>query len=210
MFHRNGISLIIEKLKSLSIDHWTIHVKPDLERIFNLDLTDIDNTVKRLKSVKYNDVDTLNAIYQLFEINPKQFLDNVKPYLTTNQVITLSLDPLITIGAHTTDHRELYLEKDKDRIKTQILQSINVVRRITKEEVIPFAFPFTSENMPMDILEEIKNEFYPNLSMFGEPNFSATKSPVIYRYGFDDCSYNAVDTIKNHYLESIKRLIGFQ
>jgi peptidoglycan/xylan/chitin deacetylase (PgdA/CDA1 family) len=82
------------------------------------------------------------------------FLKNEKPYLTTDQIQTLSKQGF-TIGAHSVDH-PYYNKISLDEQLRQTRESLDFVASIVHQKLRLFAFPFTDFNVPKDFFEEIK------------------------------------------------------
>lgn len=61
-----------------------------------------------------------------------------------------------TIGAHTRTHPLLGAFRDQGRLENEIVGSCATVRRLTGEENIPFAFPFSGDGVDRHLLEELR------------------------------------------------------
>jgi peptidoglycan/xylan/chitin deacetylase (PgdA/CDA1 family) len=73
-------------------------------------------------------------------IDSRGYLQEARPYLTTEQLRRLHADGF-TIGAHSCSHRRL---QGLSRVEAEheIVQSCRIVRDITGERQVPFAFPY--------------------------------------------------------------------
>ena len=69
-------------------------------------------------------------------------LDNLG-YITTEQLIELSNDPLCTIGSHGMTHTK-YFDKDRRELEYELSESKRVLELITNKKVNLFAYPYGS------------------------------------------------------------------
>lgn len=87
---------------------------------------------------------------KILEIDEQDYLINKQPYLTKDQIRILASEGF-TIGAHSKSHK-LLGNTDLDTLRNEIVQSCQIIRRITGIEQIPFAFPISSEGIkPSDL-----------------------------------------------------------
>jgi len=94
-------------------------------------------------------------LFQYF--SPQQvddFLKNEKPYLSVEQIQTLS-NKGFTIGAHSIDH-PYYYRISLEQQRKQTLESLNFVSSMIRQKLRLFAFPFTDFNLSKPFFEEIK------------------------------------------------------
>jgi hypothetical protein len=73
-------------------------------------------------------------------IDSRNYLQQVKPYLTTEQIRVLHADGF-TIGAHSCSHRRLQ-ELSRADAEHEIVESCRIIRGITGQPSVPFAFPY--------------------------------------------------------------------
>jgi len=104
------------------------------------------------------------------------FLKNEKPYLTVEQIQTLSAQGF-TIGAHSVDH-PYYYEIPYDEQVLQTLRSLEFVSSIVNQKLRLFAFPFTDFNISKQFFEELKP--FVDLS-FGTANLKNDEIPFNYQ-----------------------------
>ena len=100
----------------------------------------------------YEDKETL---FQYFA--PQQvydFLNETKPYLTTEQIKSLS-NQGFTIGAHSIDHPYFYKIPFVEQLR-QTRDSLHFVSFIITQKLRLFAFPFTDDHVFKKFFEEIK------------------------------------------------------
>jgi peptidoglycan/xylan/chitin deacetylase (PgdA/CDA1 family) len=73
-------------------------------------------------------------------IDPRSYLQQAQPYLTTEQLRALHADGF-TIGAHSCSHRRLQ-DLSRADAEHEIVESCRIVGRITGQPSVPFAFPY--------------------------------------------------------------------
>ncbi len=207
LFYRNGISLLIDKLSNLDNSDWGKIFQQKIENHQHQSFPDINSFILFLKSVHFKDREILHFYYELFEINVADFLQNKQPYLSTSEIKELNNETLITIGAHTLDHSELFMEKDTTEIKRQIVESAKRIISITGKKVVPFAFPFTSHGVSRKIISEIQAENTAIRGFFGEAVISKKDTQVIARFAFDNPDLRIDNSIKMVYIEYLKSAI---
>jgi peptidoglycan/xylan/chitin deacetylase (PgdA/CDA1 family) len=74
------------------------------------------------------------------DIDSRGYLQKAQPYLTTEQLRQLHADGF-TIGAHSCSHRRLQ-ELSRADAEHEIIESCRIVRDITGQLNVPFAFPY--------------------------------------------------------------------
>ena len=73
-------------------------------------------------------------------IDVQEYLHKARPYLTSDQIRQLRLDGF-TIGAHSLSHRLLQnLRRTRPNVRS--LRSCRIVRDLTGQQSVPFAFPY--------------------------------------------------------------------
>ena len=132
------------------------------------ELTDILKT--ELLMCQYKDKE------KLFQYFPQQqvadFLHTEKPYLTTEQIKTLSKQGF-TIGAHSVDHPYYHQIPLKEQLR-QTRDSLDFVATVVNQKLRLFAFPFTDFNVDRDFFREIRPDV--DLS-FGTANLKNDEIP---------------------------------
>ncbi len=73
-------------------------------------------------------------------IDARRYLQDVQPYLTSEQLRQLHRDGF-TIGAHSCSHRRLQ-NLPRHEAEREIVESCRIVREITGAAEVPFAFPY--------------------------------------------------------------------
>ncbi len=82
----------------------------------------------------------LDQLQARLGIEPQSYLRRVQPYLTTQQIRQLQSDGF-TIGAHSCSHRRLQ-GLPRAEAEHEIVESCRIIRDITGQRSVPFAFPY--------------------------------------------------------------------
>ena len=113
---------------------------------------------------------------KLFQYFPQQqvadFLNTEKPYLTTEQIKTLSKQGF-TIGAHSADHPYYHQIPLEEQLR-QTRESLDFVAQMVNQKLRLFAFPFTDFKVSKDFFQEIQPDV--DLS-FGTANLKNDEIP---------------------------------
>lgn len=139
MFYRHKISLILNEIKSS---------KHSLEIMCGHFALDSSKIVSMLNCLTYST--EINKILNLLKIDLKAYLNEIKPYLTSKQLVELKKLG-ITIGNHSKNHpnfNTLTFQEQKD----QVLEVNSFLQNELGVEDLYFSFPFGDH--------EIKNEFF--------------------------------------------------
>ena len=201
-FYRNIISLIIDKINSLDDQSQETFFKEinDLNYFNeNVDNQTFSTTIKR---IKYDEQEIIKKLSRLLNIQPKSY------FLNKQQILQLHEHPLVTIGAHSLDHRD-FAYCSEDEIKHQITESVEEIKKVTKSEIVPFAFPFSSESVNRSLLEKIQSENSNIYPFFGECSFKSNDEIVLKRFQGERFvyPYHIKTTIKQEYIHHLKDLM---
>jgi peptidoglycan/xylan/chitin deacetylase (PgdA/CDA1 family) len=88
-------------------------------------------------------------------VDPQAYLAKVQPYQTAAQIRQLRADGF-TIGAHSCSHRWLQ-DLSPDEARHEIVESCRIVRDITGQSTVPFAFPYFGGGLARTWLADIRN-----------------------------------------------------
>ena len=205
-FYRNKVSICMERVLNSDQEELKKVISFFHERQINL--SSREEIAKYLRSTTYKDLSLINEFVSFLGINAGEIASNGEYYLSTKEIVDLHNHPLITIGAHTIDHRELYLLDSPKEIIRQIVQSCEIIKGITNQRNVPFAFPYTSERVDRSILNSIKAEHKWIGDLFGECDLSKDSDLVIKRFaGEGTSSKNIFQSIKNEYVMHFKHLL---
>jgi len=82
----------------------------------------------------------LQGLLTCLGIDARSYLQKAQPYLTTGQLRELHADGF-TIGAHSCSHRRLQ-DLSRTDAEREIVESCRIVRDLTGQPSVPFAFPY--------------------------------------------------------------------
>jgi peptidoglycan/xylan/chitin deacetylase (PgdA/CDA1 family) len=136
LFFRYKAALIIDKLN----------------RLFSSQKYDFPDKSEIL-SIKYPDRCRLDRIASDLALDFGAFLQQKKPYLTSNEIKTMQQKGF-SFGGHSIDHPNYYLLSEEEQMK-QTLDSCAYVRNVFSEQHPYFAFPFSSEGVSDAFFENI-------------------------------------------------------
>jgi peptidoglycan/xylan/chitin deacetylase (PgdA/CDA1 family) len=162
-FRETEASLCIEAICRLPIEHVEAIVRdlrldsrlrPPPERTafsslrLPLDIAGLDGQPHRrlrpllhwLLTVGKDDMGLLRQLSDRLGIDAQDYVLKARPYLTTRQILQLRADGF-TIGAHSCGHH-LLQDMTRADAELQIIESCRIVRDITGQASVPFAFPY--------------------------------------------------------------------
>lgn len=101
-----------------------------------------DDGLADVYTIAYPFLKSLNIPFTVFVLSDK--LDQ-PGYLTTEQLLEIAADPLVTIGSHGTDHTRLS-QADKDKQRHELLASKEKLEQLLGKPCRFFAYPFGAYN----------------------------------------------------------------
>jgi peptidoglycan/xylan/chitin deacetylase (PgdA/CDA1 family) len=107
------------------------------------------------------------ALLARLGIDAARYLEEVKPYLTSEQLRQLHADGF-TIGAHSVSHPRLQ-ELAPAEAEREIVESCRSVRAITGQSSVPFAFPYSGGGLDRAWLAGLRAR-HPDLGLFFDTN----------------------------------------
>lgn len=131
-------------------------VRPPLEmaRLDTAVAPQMKPLVRWLLGATRDDAELLGAFAARLGIDPRRYLAQNSPYLTTQQIRDLRAQGF-TIGAHSCSHR-LLQSLARDDAEREIVESCRVVRDITGQTTVPFAFPFFGGGLDRGWLADLR------------------------------------------------------
>ena len=150
MFFRNKISLCVEAALRLGNDsahaiHTIVPEAPGNETP--------DTLATRLLRMTSTDEARIDEACDALGVDIGMYLSKVRPYLTSRNVQELVADGF-AIGAHSVTHRHLG-SISADEIEEEVVASAEHVQKLTGQNRVPFAFPFSGNGVPRELLSRI-------------------------------------------------------
>jgi peptidoglycan/xylan/chitin deacetylase (PgdA/CDA1 family) len=109
-----------------------------------------------LLTIDAADAPVLRALSLRLGIDPCAYVRTAQPYLTTQQMRQLRADGF-TIGAHSRSHRGLQ-RLPQAEAEREIVESCRIVRDLTGQEKVPFAFPYFGGGLDRDWLARLRRK----------------------------------------------------
>jgi peptidoglycan/xylan/chitin deacetylase (PgdA/CDA1 family) len=182
MMYRNAISLCLDRLRTMN-DAELGAVAARLGSRYRALLDTREQLGKWMLNLTYPERDKLQTLCELLALDIDEFLRRHKPYMTREQIVDLSRDGF-TIGAHSCNHPELWLLNWADATR-EIVESCDVVRQLTLQPSVPFAFPFNGARLSRDKLAQLRRE-HPFVGLFYDTNdLRLERDFVVNRIGGD-------------------------
>jgi peptidoglycan/xylan/chitin deacetylase (PgdA/CDA1 family) len=107
-----------------------------------------------LLTISDGQVPLLDQLCDQLGIDVQGYLLKARPYLTSDQVRRLRLDGF-TIGAHSQSHR-LLQNLSPDETEREIVESCRIVRDLTGQQSVPFAFPYFGAGLDRTWLAQLR------------------------------------------------------
>ena len=150
LFFRYKASILIEKLQNSK--KTSIPLK-QIETWFEQKQLDFKNKCLSIRSINYSNKHLLDELAVLLEVDFHKYLLENKPYLTTEQIISLKKQGFL-FGAHSIDH-PLYSELDENQQLMQTTQSISEIATKFGIDYKIFSFPFTDFGVTKSFFDKI-------------------------------------------------------
>jgi peptidoglycan/xylan/chitin deacetylase (PgdA/CDA1 family) len=140
IFYRNKVSLVIERLRAVSIEE-SRELICDLRARLNLTFSGLASAVAWLQSLGEADESLIDACCAALGVDVADYLARERPYLTRDEVSQMAREGF-TIGGHTRRHKRLDRSTQPMVVAREIADSCRDVQDLTGQESVPFAFPF--------------------------------------------------------------------
>ena len=118
------------------------------------DATPIGPLLRWLLTIQEPETPTLRRLSHRLGLDPDAYVRQVRPYLTSDQIRTLHGQGF-TIGAHSKDHRRLQ-DLPRKEVEREIIDSCRIVRDITGQASVPFAFPYSGGGLDREWLADLR------------------------------------------------------
>lgn len=151
LFYRYKASLLIEKIKSTSVNNLVV---TEIYKKLNSKNSE-DSISREILKLDYARKNIIDEIAGLLEYDFDSFLKENTPYLTVQQLKNL-VDQGFNVGAHSMDHPEYYKISFEDQIQ-QTTDSLAWIRDNFNQNINLFAFPFTDYRVSKRFFDVIFN-----------------------------------------------------
>jgi peptidoglycan/xylan/chitin deacetylase (PgdA/CDA1 family) len=117
----------------------------------------LQSLINWLLTITFAETDILDRLCELLDIDTAAYLQRGRPYLSTEQIRNLVSDGF-TIGAHSRSHRRLQDLSLADA-EQEIVESCRIVRDLTGQKSVPFAFPYSGRGMDRKWLAQLRQKY---------------------------------------------------
>ena len=152
LFYRHKVSLCIDQFLGFDAAKRR-KVLAELRRTFSTDIHDFASFAIWLKRFQIHQEHDIDAACEILGVDVDGFLENVAPYLTSEQLRILASEGF-TIGAHSRTHARFEF-LDKGTIEREIVESCEWVKALTGQERVPFAFPFSARGVDREHIARV-------------------------------------------------------
>lgn len=176
---------------------------------FLIDQLELSSAEKnRLLHFNYAETDQIDLFAEKNGIDFNAFLNNQKPYVSTEQIKLMYADGFI-FGGHSIDHPQYNQINLEEQIR-QTTESIKFVQSVTGKEQNYFAFPFTDAGVGQDFFRSINENPELKLSAtFGTTGLSKPTGTHLQRIPMEVNGLSAKQILNNEYRwYLIKKMFG--
>ena len=200
LFYRYKTSLLIEQISKHPLSK--NQLKTSTEIFGN------ENSIKEsLLNVNYSSRLKLDKFATLIEYDFNSFLEKEKPYLTSEEIKTMSENGF-TFGGHSIDHPEFKNLSFEQQIH-QCTASRAFIKKLLHPTTNPFAFPFSDEEVSDSFFDKI-NEDNNSCLTFGISGIKQDPQPLhLQRFPMEKSELEAEKQIPTAYLYYlVKQMFG--
>lgn len=171
LFYKFKLSLIIERLQTAH------HSKATLDTLYTYLQTDESGVLSAIKKITYTTRGQADEIAGILGISFAEYLADVKPFLTLDEVGTL-LQQGFAIGGHSIDH-PYYNQLTLDEQLFQTRQSVDFLVQQFQLPYRAFAFPHTDAGVSKIFFNTLLEGPHPIDVIFGTGNHKKDFNPKI-------------------------------
>ena len=129
-----------------------------------------------LLTIRPEDAGLLEQLCQRLQVDAAAYVDKVRPYLSTQQILQLRSDGF-TIGAHSLSHRRLQ-NLSRAEAEREIVESCRVIHTLTGQASVPFAFPYFGDGLDRLWLAKLREQ-HPFIGLFFDTRGLRQDSPSV-------------------------------
>jgi peptidoglycan/xylan/chitin deacetylase (PgdA/CDA1 family) len=129
-----------------------------------------------LLTLRPDDAALLDQLCQRLQVDAAGYVDKVRPYLSTEQILQLRSDGF-TIGAHSCSHRRLQ-DLPRAEAEREIVESCRVIHTLTGQSSVPFAFPYFGDGLDRPWLAKLREQ-HPFIGLFFDTRGLRQDSPSV-------------------------------
>ena len=179
LFYRNLVSLCIDSVQRAP-EKRQRELLQQLSWQVGRTFSDTLDFVRWVKQLTRHDSEPLKLVSQLLNIDQAKYLEDQRPYLTREEIQHLQSEGF-TIGAHSCTHRRLGKDSSSDELKSEITSSCEAIAQLTNRADVPFAFPFSGDDVERNELATIRQERDAVGLIFDRRGFRRDEDFVVHR-----------------------------
>jgi hypothetical protein len=141
-FYRHDISIILSQLKDLNYDRSILN---KICAVLSIDFISASDVLNKIKRIKYTERVKVSEILSVLDINMSKYLDEHKPYVSTEQIREM-INAGFYFGGHSFTHPHLN-DLPFEEQKHEIISSIEWLKSNFGIKYALFAFPFTDKGV---------------------------------------------------------------
>lgn len=149
IFYRFKTSIIINKIDS----NISKYLLDEVENVLKDKKAYRDSIIVSILSINYNNKHILDNIAKVLEIDFNNYLNEYKPYLTSNQINEL-IKQGVDVGSHSLNHPKYKDLSFEEQIK-QTKDSIDFLKSNFNINKSLFSFPFTDHSVKSELFQYI-------------------------------------------------------
>jgi peptidoglycan/xylan/chitin deacetylase (PgdA/CDA1 family) len=136
-----------------------------------------------LLTIRPADAALLDQLCQRLDVDADGYVENVKPYLSMEQILQLRSDGF-TIGAHSCSHRRLQ-DLPVAEAESEIIESCRVIHELTGQPSVPFAFPYFGGGLDRGWLAKLREQ-HPFIGLFFDTQGLQRDTPFVVQRVFGE------------------------
>ncbi len=157
-----------------------------------------EQVVDAILMIRYDQQPLLEELAKIVELDDASYMKEQTVYMSARQVKELQKWGF-HLGAHSTDHPEFYLMKEKE-IVSQVSRSMRDLQERFNVNPACFAFPFTSDGIPERVIDQLLEDGVADV-IFGTAGMKRTgRRNFIQRIPMEALNLQATQVLKAEYL----------
>jgi peptidoglycan/xylan/chitin deacetylase (PgdA/CDA1 family) len=136
-----------------------------------------------LLTIRPADAALLDCLGRRLDVDAAEYVDKVKPYLSTEQILQLRSDGF-AIGAHSCSHRRLQ-DLPLAEAEREIVESCRVIHHLTGQASVPFAFPYFGGGLDRLWLATLREQ-HPFIGLFFDTQGFRRDAPFVVQRVFGE------------------------
>ncbi len=159
--YKHYISIILSHIEKYGINKEQLD---EISAIFGFSYDTLENFKEKLKGINFYEKDKLNIVFNIINLNIKDYLKDKMLYVTKKQISEM-IDDGFYFGGHTMGHPRLNQLSHEEQ-KKEIIASIDWLKNNFGINYSLFSFPFSDKTVSKKLMSELF-EYDRNIKIFG-------------------------------------------